>query len=115
MKFHGQDDELQWLREDVNDGSLTQTYKNTPWLSLNVSIAGEDIAETGYNKDQTSLGVMSEQQQQQNNGWDKRCMTNMVKEEVDINKYNREATDDRPGDTKFDNKDQTSGMQFNLR
>ena len=30
LKFHGQDDELPWPREDVDDGSLTQTYKNTP-------------------------------------------------------------------------------------
>ena len=30
--------------------------ENMPWLSLNVSVAGEDIDETGYNKDQNSLG-----------------------------------------------------------
>ena len=58
LKFHGQDDELPWPREDVDDGSLTQTYKNKPWSSLNVSVVGEKNDETGYNKDQTSFGVL---------------------------------------------------------
>ena len=38
----------------------------------------------------------------------------MAKEEVDIDKYNRGATENRPGDAKFDNQDYTSELQFNL-
>ena len=42
---------------------------------------------------------------QQNNGWDKRRMTDMVKEKVDINEHNRGTPKYRPGDAKFDNHD----------
>ena len=52
--------------------------------------AGEDNDETGYNKDQTSIGVLEDRQQ--NNEWDKGCMIDMFKEEVAINKCNRGAT-----------------------
>ena len=106
VKFHGQDDDLQWLQEDVDDGSLTQTYKNTPWSSLNFSVACEENDETGYNKDQTSFGVMEDQQQ--NNRWNKRCMTNMEKgKSIECNECNRGATVNRQGEVKSDNQDHT--------
>ena len=104
---------MPWPQEEVDDSSITQTYENTPWSSLNVSIAGEDIDEIGYSKDQTSLGVMVEQPQ--NNRWDQRCMTNMVRANADIIRYNRETTKDRPRDAKFDNEDQATGIQLSLQ
>ena len=42
-------------------------------------------------------------------------MTDTVKEEVDISKCNRGATENRPGDFKFDNQDHTLEVQFNLQ
>ena len=53
---------------------------------------------------QTSFGAMEEQQQ--NNGWDKRCMTD---------KCNRGATVDRQGDVKSDNQDHTLEVKFNMQ
>jgi hypothetical protein len=109
--------EVSWLgwcaavaAEYVDDGSLTQTYNNTPWSSLNVSVAGEENDETWYNKDQTSIGVLEDQQQ--NNGWDKRYMT--IKEEMAINESNRGAMGNRQGDLKSVKQDHTLEVQFNM-
>ena len=68
LKVFGLTDELPWPQEEADDSSISQTYENTP--CLNVSIAGEDIDEIGYSKEQTSLGVTVEQPQ--SNIWDQR-------------------------------------------
>ena len=42
LKFHGQADELPWPQEEVDDDSLTKTYGNTPWSTLNLPFCDED-------------------------------------------------------------------------
>ena len=90
LKFLGLADELPWPEEEADDSSILQTYKNTPLLSLNVSITGKDTDETGCNKDQPGFGMTAEQPQ--SNRWDKRYMTNMVRANTDITGCDRETT-----------------------
>jgi hypothetical protein len=41
MKYFGLKEALRWPQEEVNDNTIPQVYKNTPWSSLNVSISGK--------------------------------------------------------------------------
>ena len=109
LKHFGLTEELSWPQEEVDDSSILQIYKNTPWSSLN---EGEDIDETGYSKGQTTLGEMVEAPK--TNRWNQRCMTNIVRANTDITGYDRETEKetDRSGDAKFDNEDRTKGVSF---
>ena len=89
LKHFGLTEELLWPQEEVDDSSILQIYKNTPWSSLNVSISGEDIDETRYSEGQTILGEMIEAPK--SNRWNQRCMTNMVRANTDITGYDRKT------------------------
>ena len=69
-------------QEEVDDSSISHVIEYTPWSSLDVSISGEDIDETGFNK--ATLGEMFAEPQNDRwepeiRIWNHRYMTKMVR------------------------------------
>ena len=63
MKYFGLTEALLWPQDGVDDNSTPQTYRNTPWSSLNVSLSGEDNVKKGHSEGQPTLGKGVEDQQ----------------------------------------------------
>ena len=91
--YFGLTEALLWPQEGVDDNSTPQTYRNTPWSSLNLSLSDDG----NVSKGQTTLGKMVEDPQSdvrepvmetRNQG----CVTNMVRAGTDITKYGRGTT-----------------------
>ena len=118
MKYFGLTEALPWPQEGVDDNSTPQTYRNTPWSSLNLSLSDDG----NVSKGQTTLGKMVEDPQSdvrepvmetRNQG----CVTNMVRAGTDITKYGRGTTEeaDRSEDDKIDHERQAGGTPFSPR